>query len=69
MRRFGVTALSSEIVMAEKPNVMTPQPGVMTRSRVAMTLLGFADTDRYSCYRDKMHFVSETAEELPLKLQ
>ena len=41
----------------------------MTRNGVAMTLLGFADTNRYSCYRDKMHFASETTEEPPLKLQ
>ena len=41
----------------------------MTRNWVAMTLLGFADTNRYSCYRDKMRFVSETAEEPLLKLQ
>ena len=34
-----------------------------------MTLLGFADTNRYSWYRDKIHFVSETAEEPPVKLQ
>jgi hypothetical protein len=41
----------------------------MTRNRVAMTLQGFTDTKPCSSARDKMYFVSETAEVFWLKLR